>query len=752
MSVSTNPILQDLTAPQREAVTHIDGPMLVVAGAGSGKTRVVTRRIAYLIEQGISPHNILAMTFTNKAAGEMKERVEDLVGHAPRYIGTFHSACARFLRFDLDKLGEGRSGDFSIYDDADQKGLVKQILKDLEIDDKRFKPANLLGKISRAKCDMIGPDDYRSESWDDDITVKVYRRYEKTLRQMNACDFDDLLLLTVQMLKHVQKLRDQYQERFRYILIDEYQDTNRTQYNLMRLLVGPNQNIHVTGDPDQSIYSWRGAEYRNIMDFQNHFPETRLVRLEQNYRSTKCILSAANALIQNNKERIDKDLFTENEEGETITVATLPDDRFEARFVCDMVQDERNKGKDLSDMAVFYRTNAQSRSFEEALMSAAIPYQIVGGVRFYQRKEIKDFLAHLKLMVNQRDTVSLERILGARSTGVGAKTLAAIRAQAEAQNQGAFEFLCREDFRAVYQGRMGAKLKDFAGWCRRLSQVPQKPVGQCVKDVLELSGLILAIETKADRDPATEDRLENLQAFVNRAVEFEDANPDAALPQFLEEVALVADIDSWEESNDTLSLMTLHSAKGLEFPVVFLVGLEHGLLPHSNSIESRSEEEERRLFYVGLTRAQKKAYVSHAQSRMLWGQVSVTSPSPYLHELPTDCCEHIGLAGHGAEPFSSSGGRPGGRRGGESRDWDDLDDFDLGDDFDPGVDPDDPFPDDDFHDPFAGTPTLRTGDHVEHPTFGRGKILSLSNKQAVIQFFVGGTRKLHLDVAQIRKV
>lgn len=754
-------ILDHLTDAQREAVTHIDGPMLVVAGAGSGKTRVVTRRIAYLIEQGIRPHQILAMTFTNKAASEMKARVEELTGALPRWVGTFHSLCARFLRFDLDKLNEGRDGRFTIYDTTDQAGLVKDCLKQINLDDKRFKPKQVLSRISRAKCDFILPEDYGSGSWDDDAVARIYEAYEKRLREMNALDFDDLLVLTARMLADVPGLKEEYQARFHYVLIDEYQDTNRAQYLLMRLLAGGRENVHATGDPDQSIYSWRGADYRNIMDFQNDFPAARVVRLEQNYRSTKTILAAANELIRHNQDRIEKDLFTENDEGEPVTLASLPSDREEARWVLETVQDLARGGRSLAQMAIFYRTNAQSRVLEETCMSLGVPYQLIGGVRFYERKEIKDLLAHLKILVNPRDAVSLARIIGARATGVGAKTFERLREDAERQGQSAFALLCREDFTDAYSGRVSAKLKDFASWCRRLASIEQSPVGICVEAVLKASGLVGEIMRKVDVDINAEERMENLQQLLNRAVEFEEQNPDAALPQFLEDVALVEEVEAWQPGAELLTLMTLHSAKGLEFPVVFLVGLEEGLLPHQNSKTDAAVEEERRLFYVGLTRAMEQAYVSHAATRLQWGQLGVAAPSGFLSELPQDALEIIDMTGRfGDGLFDDESGE---------------DDDDWGLDFDP-----DPWAEetparqvsvgrskpranhDTFHlsdedvlgeiVPAAASETIGPGAHVEHATFGRGKVLSVSRRQAVVQFFTGGVRMLHLDSAPLRKV
>ncbi len=742
-----DPILDNLTDAQREAVTHTQGPMLVVAGAGSGKTRVVTRRIAHLIRQGVPARQILAMTFTNKAAGEMKARVEELVGTTPRWVGTFHSMCARFLRYDLDKLNEGRDGRFTIYDDTDQQGLVKTVLRGRDLDEKRFRPRSLLARISKAKSDMVEPDGFRDASWDGDVVETVYREYERMLRQMNALDFDDLLILTVKMLLDVPGLKERYQSRFPFVLVDEYQDTNHAQYQLMKLLAGPQQNVHATGDPDQSIYSWRGADYRNIMDFTKDFPEARLVRLEQNYRSTQTILAAANGLIGHNEDRIEKELFTEKEGGEKLLLAQVPDERAEAAWVVDQASRLRAEGRGFKDMAVFYRTNAQSRTFEEACMRSQVPYQVVGGVRFYQRKEIKDLLAHLKLLVNPRDVVSLGRVADCRPTGVGDKTLAALADQSEAEGVAVFDLLRQTNFPQTFRGRSSAKLKRFAEWCRKLGAVEHKPVNACVRSVLDLSGLVEHIGSRADRDPAAEDRIENLDAFLNRAAEFEGDHPDADLGAFLEDVALVADVDTWDPDADQLTLMTLHAAKGLEFPVVFVVGLEDGLLPHKNSWKPAMLEEERRLFYVGLTRAEERVFLCHAEFRYLSGQTNVSPPSRFLAELPLEFVDAMELA-DGVGPSGTGLGTG-------ARDWDDLDDgLDLGDGdgFDPA---DDVQAHPDYENPSdaaAGQPVeVGAGDHVTHPTFGAGRVLSVRRRKAVVQFFTGGTRLLHLDEAGLQR-
>ncbi len=744
-----------LTPEQCEAVTHKDGPMLVVAGAGSGKTRVVTRRIAWLIENGVAPQQILAMTFTNKAAGEMKERVEALVGQAPRWVGTFHSLCARFLRFDIEALQDGRNGNFTIFDTADQQGVIKDLLKNYTVDDKRFKPRSVASEISRAKCDMITAENYGDGSWYAEVIQRVYAGYEARLRAMNGLDFDDLLLLTARLLQSVPEIKEQYRRRFRYLLIDEYQDTNKVQYRLMKSLCNELENVHVTGDPDQSIYSWRGADYSNIMDFQKDFPEARIVRLERNYRSTAKILSAANQLIQYNTDRIEKNLYTEENVGEPVAIVALDSDRDEANWVAEQAARLKSEGNSFARMAIFYRTNAQSRMFEEAFMSAGMPYQLVGGVRFYERKEIKDFLAHIKLLVNPRDDIALRRVLAARPVGVGPKTLEQLQTQALALGMSPFELLSRPNFSEIYAGRTTAKLRDFSYWCRRLQGVAHTPVGEAVRELLRVSGLIEHISVATDKDPAWEERLENLEAFVGRAAEFEAEHPESTLAEFLEDVALVADVDNYDPQADSITLMTLHSAKGLEFPVVFLAGLENGLLPHSNSQDSTAnEEEERRLFYVGITRAEQKLFITHASKRLIWGKLEYSRPSPFLGELPTEDMQLLDLAG-------GSGVSGLGRHNASANA-----DFD------------------DFADPFAevfdgidgafsefeesvGTRAkpvkrvtkkvergyaFKSGQRVRHKILGAGRVLSCSRSHIVVLFDKEGTRMLTLDSVQLDRV
>ena len=770
-------LLNDLTPAQREAVTHGDGPMLVVAGAGSGKTRVVTRRIACLISRGVKPWRILALTFTNKAAREMRERVERLVGEAPAWMGTFHSVCARMLRNDIHLLNDGRDNRFSIMDQADQEGLIKQARKRLSMDDKSHKPSALLSSISKAKSDFITPDAYTPTSWKDEATASVYAEYEALLRRNNALDFDDLLVLAARLLDASPETLAKYRSRFPYLLVDEYQDTNHAQYRLLRALAGTRANIHATGDPDQSIYSWRGADYRNIMDFQRDFPGARVVRLEENYRSTKYILEAANHLIQHNPHRIAKDLYTAREGGDKVTVIRLQSDRMEAMWVGERLSALRREGVPLGGMAVFYRTNAQSRSLEESLMREGVPYQLIGGVRFYERREIKDLIAHLKVRVNPSDMSSLRRIITLRP-GVGGKSLEKIAEAAEAAGMPVFSFLAAPDFPERFKA--GRKICDFAKWCARLASVDVSRADVAAKEVLSLSGLIEATLAAADKDELSDERLENLYSLTARAGEFvrlrlENApapDPEATeeevrsamavdLPAFLEDVALVADVDGWAGDADKVTLMTLHSAKGLEFDHVFVTGLEEGLLPHRNCRTDEALAEERRLFYVGITRAKRHAYITHATSRFIHGNVDFSQPSQFLDELPPGALEEIDC-GDSVSLEYGSGFSPVGKKPKErvrsfqfEDDWGDGgidDEFSLEGDFDPNPDylPDEFVP---LAKPkakvSARSSRFKAGDLVRHPEFGSGKVLTVDRRKIMVQFFTAGTRLLHEDLAQL---
>ncbi len=802
--------LDDLTPPQREAVTHLTGPMLVVAGAGSGKTRVVTRRIAHLVSQGVRPWRILALTFTNKAANEMRSRVEQLVGEAPAWMGTFHSVCARILRYDLPLLDAGRDSRFTIMDQTDQESLVKQVLKKLDIDDKTYSAASIRSAISKAKSDLQEVDDLSGITPRDRVVQDVYREYENTLRQNNALDFDDLLLLAAKLLENRPAALEKYRARFPFILVDEYQDTNRTQYRLLRALAGKQANLHATGDPDQSIYSWRGADYRNIMDFQKDYPGAKIVRLEENYRSGKFILDVANHLIRHNQNRLEKDLFTAKPEGEKVALIRTQSDRMEAVLIADRIKELRKKGGKLGEIAVFYRTNAQSRPLEEALLASSIPYQLVGGVRFYERKEIKDALAHLKMRVNGRDLASLRRLAASRP-GIGEKTVEKIAAAAALENKPLFEFIADDSLEEHFKGK---KIVDFARWCRKLAAIDISRADVAVKEIVAHSGLVEATLANAHKDELAEERVENLNALVARAAEFvrlrlessasepSAGDPDATeeevrastaidLAAFLEDVALVADVDGWASGVDKVTLMTLHSAKGLEFDDVFLTGLEEGVLPHRNCRDEAAVEEERRLFYVGITRAKLRARITHATTRFVNGNLDFSIPSRFLAELPKASLVTLDFGDSGSWQFGSGygGGKKYGGIGKGPGTWKDpfvdeeFSDLDLDFAIDPDIDPNpDCQPDLDFADtetsetpspstrgktqlpkrPFAGGKTqaaaglgkssrFKPGDLVRHPRFGPGKILTVEKRKIMVQFFKSGTRLLHEDLSQLTK-
>ncbi len=649
MPLQESTILDDLTAPQREAVTHRDGPMLVVAGAGSGKTRVVTRRIAWLVQQGVWPSQILAMTFTNKAAGEMKERVAALVGEAPANIGTFHSCCARFLRWDLDKLPGERGRDFVIYDTTDQKEVIKEVFSrhgDLlkEAPNEKFRPGDLAAFLSFAKNHALSYEEatdlYSATVLDPKNLVLLSRKYDEELFRNNALDFDDLLRLVVKLLQEVPALREIYHSRFRYLLVDEYQDTNHLQYLLMRLLTNEQQNVHVTGDPDQSIYAWRGADYRNILSFTQDYPQAKVVKLEQNYRSTPNILEAANALIRNNADRIEKDLFTQNAAGVTVLDMETENDRDEADWIrSKIVKLHQKKGLPWRDFAILYRTNAQSRILEEAMVYSNIPYQLLGGLRFYERKEVRDFLALLRLMANPRDFPAFLRILSnfPQGKGLGKRAAELLQKQAEEEGLPLGEYLISE--RLLQRQKAGSakaeKLRQLSLWLRSFLPLPQSPVDATLAKVEEATQFLDLLATDYTKDDATA-RQENVKSLLDKGAEFTRRHPQGTLKEFLAEVALVADVDNWDEQADRVHLMTLHSSKGLEFPCVFITGVEDGLLPFYHEEELAEEElaEERRLFYVGLTRAQRAVFLTHAKVRMTFHSFIRTTPSPFLKEIP----------------------------------------------------------------------------------------------------------------------
>ncbi len=637
-------VLANLNEPQREAVCYTEGPLLILAGAGSGKTRVLTHRITHLISKGVSPWQILAVTFTNKAAQEMRERVAGLIGPAAdsMWVSTFHSSCVRILRQDIQELGYDKN--FVIFDTQDQLILIKNILKDLNLSDKNYHPKALLGSISSAKNELVGPEEYQRKAADfwSNTVADIYKEYQRRLRSNNGLDFDDLIMLTVRLFREAPAVLEKYQERFRYIMVDEYQDTNHAQYKLVNLLASKYQNLCVVGDDDQSIYSFRSADIRNILEFERDFPQVKVIKLEQNYRSTKNILHAANEVIKNNRGRKRKSLWTENFEGEKIMLYQADDERDEAWFVAGEINRlVQETGCRYSDFALLYRTNAQSRSFEEAMMGRNLPYRVIGGVRFYERKEIKDILAYLRLIYNPADKVSLSRIINVPKRGIGEASLDRFLYFLEDNHYTLMEGFEHLNEIPSLTARGIKPLQEFhrllAGWIDKRDGISVKDLTEVV---LHESGYLMDLRNEGTIE--AQGRLENLDEFVALTVEFERNSDDKSLAAFLESVALVADIDNYETDSDAVVLMTLHSAKGLEFPVVFLVGLEEGLFPHNRSLmESRELEEERRLCYVGITRAKQRLYITHANMRTIYGSFNHSVPSRFLIELPKETITNI---------------------------------------------------------------------------------------------------------------
>src|SRR5919202_1514966 len=605
--------LVDLNPAQREAVLTTEGPLLVIAGAGSGKTRVLTYRVAHLLAaHGVKPNEILAITFTNKAAGEMRERIEHTVGPMVRaiWILTFHSACGRILRREAERLGY--RSNFTIYDQADQVRLTKQCLEELERDPKRFAPRGIHAQISNAKNQVVGPDEYRSRvaSFYDQTVADVYDLYQRRLFASNAVDFDDLLMLTVTVLERFPEARERWQKAFRYILVDEYQDTNHAQYRLLQLLGGEHGNVCAVGDPDQSIYAFRGADIRNILEFERDFGEVRQVALEQNYRSTNRILRAANAVIAHNRERKPKNLFSDLGEGDPVRVIEVEDEHAEGRFVAAEIAGLHDEGFAGAEIAVFYRTNAQSRVLEDVLVRQGIDYRVIGGPRFYDRAEIKDAMAYLQAIDNPFDAVSLVRIANRPRRGIGDASLARLRAFADAQGVSLWEALGRAD----EAGLGGAPLKAVQKFHTLLESLMAgalvRPVPELLEVVLERSGYVEALE--AERTVEAQGRIENLQELVGVAREYEETADEPSLSEFLQQISLYSDQDAIRGESSLVTLLTLHNAKGLEFRAVFMIGMEEGIFPHSRSIEEQGIEEERRLCYVGMTRAKERLVLTHA--------------------------------------------------------------------------------------------------------------------------------------------
>ena len=637
-----SPLLDQLNPIQREAVLHTEGPVLIVAGAGSGKTRALTHRGAYLIrEKNVAPGAILAITFTNKAAQEMAERVEGLLGtriSRAMWILTFHSTCARILRREHNHLGLPST--FSIYDQGDTERVLAMVLRSLNIDPKRFPPRAMAAAIGKAKDHLIGPAEFEKEAGNfyETTVAKVYADYERRLRAAGAVDFDDLITETAGLFRDHSEVLEHYQERFRYILIDEYQDTNRAQYHLVNLLAAKYRNICVVGDADQGVYSWRGATIQNLLDFERDYPDAQVFLMEQNYRSTQNILAIANALIEHNVQRKPKSLWTEGEGGELAVRFRAENEHEEAAFVAQEIERlVETEGYRYGDVTVFYRTNAQSRVLEDIFMRAGIGYRVVGGVRFYERREVKDVLAYLRLLVNPQDVVSARRVINTPKRGIGDATVAALEGFASSEEITFLEACHRADEIGTLGSRARGAVFGFVQVIEKLQELAKsgaRPSG-LVEAVGQESGYIAELES--ERTVEAEGRIENIKELSGVAAEFEGRFPDGGLADFLEQVALVTEQDEYDEESSTVTLMTLHNAKGLEFPVVFIVGLEDGVFPHYRSMtDSAQLEEERRLLYVGVTRARERLYLCHAWSRSLWGSTSYNPPSRFLSEIPSD--------------------------------------------------------------------------------------------------------------------
>jgi DNA helicase-2/ATP-dependent DNA helicase PcrA len=707
--------LADLNPAQREAVLTTEGPLLVNAGAGSGKTRVLTHRVAHLLAtQGVKPNEILAITFTNKAAGEMRERLGGMLGPVARaiWILTFHSACGRILRREAQRLGY--RSNFTIYDQADQVRLVKQCLEELERDPKRFTPRGIHSVISREKNNLVGPGEFRERvsSFYDQTVADAYELYQRKLFTSNAVDFDDMLYLTVDVLERFPEARERWRKAFRYILVDEYQDTNHAQYRLLQLLASEHGNVCAVGDPDQSIYAFRGADIRNILDFERDFPGTRTVALEQNYRSTNSILRAANAVIDNNRERKPKNLFSELGEGEPVEAIEVEDEHAEARFVAARVAALVEEGYSGSEIAVFYRMNAQSRVLEDVLVRQGIAYQVIGGPRFYERAEVKDAIAYLQVIDNPSDAVSLMRIANRPRRGIGDTSIARLVTFADAQAISLWEALPRADEAGVGAAPQKAVKQLHTLLASLMAQSQELSVADLVERVLEQSGYLEALE--AERTIEAQGRIENLQELISVSREYLENTEEPSLSSFLQGISLYSDQDALRGDGSLVTLMTLHNAKGLEFRAVFVIGMEEGLFPHARSIEEQGIEEERRLAYVGMTRAQERLCLTHASSRMLFGNRAYNLPSRFLDELP----EH-GVVRERLSPARWDYGRKTAAPEYAPRDH----------------------------------PSLSTGDSVRHQSFGEGVVTGIDAGGVVtIQFEDGSERRLMLDYAPLERI
>ena len=716
MAVATpESYLADLNDAQREAVLATEGPLLVVAGAGSGKTRVLTYRVAHLIRTcGVKPSEILAITFTNKAAGEMRERLERMLGQTARaiWILTFHAACGRMLRREAERLGYRST--FTIYDDQDQVRLVKACLEELGKDPKRFSPRGIHSQISRAKNELVSPREYaqRVASFWDQTVAEAYDLYQRRLHASNAVDFDDLLMLTVQVFERFPEALERWRTAFRYVLVDEYQDTNHAQYRLLQLLGGEHGNVCAVGDPDQSIYAFRGADIRNIMEFERDFPGTRVIALEQNYRSTNNVLRAANALIEQNRERKPKRLFSELGEGDPVRAIEVEDEHAEARFVAAEIAALIEHGLSASEIAVFYRTNAQSRVLEDVLVRQDVPYQVIGGPRFYERAEIRDATAYLSVLVNPQDATSLLRIANRPRRGIGDTSLQRLVAHAENTGRTLFQAMADPEAAGVAPASARA-IRAFHATMESLMALAQElPIDELLERALEKTGTLEALE--AERTIEARGRIENLQELVGVAREHRVGNPEATLAGFLQEISLVSDQDTISDDRGLVTLMTLHNAKGLEFKAVFMIGMEEGIFPHSRSIEEQGVEEERRLCYVGMTRAMERLTLTHTMSRSLYGRREYNLASRFLDELPSEVererLRPASWSGYGSPVSAAPAPRPG--------------------------------------------IALSTGEAVRHGSLGEGIVTAIEPGGVVVVRFAsdGSERRLMVEYAPLEKV
>jgi DNA helicase II / ATP-dependent DNA helicase PcrA len=739
--------LNQLNSAQREAAKNVNGPVMVVAGAGSGKTRVLTFRIAYLLSLGVRPESILALTFTNKAAGEMKERISGLVGEGSRqlWMGTFHSIFARVLRFEAERIGYERN--FTIYDSDDSLSLIRGIMNSLGIPGQQFSPSAIRSRISRAKNAMQSPSVMRDGPADPmtEKTAAVFEEYERRLKKSNAMDFDDLLLKPLELFNRHPDVLERYQYRFKYILVDEYQDTNRVQYLLIKELARLNRNICVVGDDAQSIYGFRGADIKNILDFEKDYPDCAIHRLEQNYRSTKTILAAAGSVIKRNANQIPKTLWTENDQGEPVTVHTCSDDREEGYRIVSSVQDEiRKKQLGLKDFAVLYRTNAQSRSIEDALRRTGLPYVIVGGVAFYKRKEIKDVLAYLGVIANPRDEESILRIINVPARGIGDTSVKKLREAAGAL--GLYEAMAMPEVMGELPERTQRAVRGFRTILSKYIDLKdQASVGELARALVDDIGIMKAYEE--ENTPESLNRIENIRELVSALSEFSARDGGGSLEDFLQEVSLVSDVDQAEFGRNAVTLMTLHAAKGLEFPVVFVAGLEEGLFPLGGASTDRQDlEEERRLMYVGMTRAREKLHLLWAITRYRYGELSYSTRSRFLDEIDRTLIKEESSSARPDAPYRRDEGRPIPQRAPSAP---------------PRRKPEsghsfasDPMPD--YENESQVASNVRVGTRVMHESFGRGKIMSIDgsgeNARAVVDFESVGRKHLMLKFANLRPV